>query len=214
MHIRSAKALLSLVVFSTTTPAVLAQPFCDPDWNFTTTQSPIAANITDSVRLSNGDIVVIGNFQNIAGIPASRIARWDGTNWFAFGQGLNGNPSEIELHPSGGFVVSGAFTQADTTPANHIARWDGSSWASFGAGIATNTTQLAVAPNGNVFALSAPTLNRWNGTTWSTIPAALASGNTIFDMVTLQSNNLVVAGFLTNINGVAVNNRALWNGTA
>ncbi|MFO0857856.1 MAG: hypothetical protein U0640_10920 [Phycisphaerales bacterium] len=212
MHIRQVSRTLASCALLISSIAAQAQPDCDPNWDFTTTQTPIGANITDSVRLSNGDIVVIGDFQQIAGVPASRIARWDGTNWFAFGQGLNAVPSEIELHPAGGFVVSGAFTQADTTPANHIARWDGSSWSSLGTGIATNTTQLAVAPNGNVFVLSTPTLNRWNGTNWSTIPATLSSGGAIYDMLAMQNNNLVVGGIFTTINGVTVSNHALWNG--
>ena len=56
--------------------------------------------------LPNGDLVAGGGFNTAGGVPASRIARWDGTTWSPFGSGLPGSVSSLTVTPAGELVAS------------------------------------------------------------------------------------------------------------
>ncbi len=71
------------------------------------------------------------------------IARWDGAQWSALGDGLAPAP---EPQPAYAFVsnlalagpdliVGGSFGFAGGSPVNNIARWDGTHWHDMGAGV-------------------------------------------------------------------------------
>ena len=129
--------------------------------------------------LPNGDLVATGTFLNVGGIAATSIARWDGTDWFAFGPGLAGTTPwgrALAIQPSGDLVVGGTFiaaggvaatniaswngdivvggifTTAGGVVVNNVARWDGASWSPLGAGIPSNVNCLFVRPNGDLVA--------------------------------------------------------------
>ena len=76
----------------------------------------------------------------VAGTPA--IARWDGANWSALGNGLNNtvmslatfddlSGSGTELYVGGYFTTTGGSA---AIPAVHIARWNGA-WSAVGSGM-------------------------------------------------------------------------------
>ena len=163
-----------------------------------------------ALAASGGELFVGGGFSNAGGVAeADRIARWNGTSWFALGLTspgvgpLNGFVRELAVSGTS-LVVGGAFTNATGIPeADRIARWDGSNWfalGSNGAGDgALNNDPLAFAVSGNnLFAVGAFTnvagiaaadhVARWNGTNWSS----------------LGSNGAGDGAFATNIYGVAV----------
>lgn len=107
-------------------------------------------------RLPNGELLVGGGFLACGGVPANRIARWDGAAWHPLGSGLSPTGSayvdEIAVLASGQIVVGGAFTTAGGNPANNIARWDGAEWHALGSGAGDWVYSVVELPNGDVAA--------------------------------------------------------------
>lgn len=77
------------------------------------------------------DLVVSGNFKFAGGQIVNGIARWDGTNWYPFGQGMNSTVYSICVY-NGELYAGGDFTMAGTNSINYIAKWNGSDWVSPG----------------------------------------------------------------------------------
>ncbi len=84
----------------------------------------------------NGDIVATGRFRFSGTTRVNSLARWDGTSWHPFGEGLGlGDPN----HPEGigrglavfnnKLIVHGNFHTVDENNIPSIAVWDGVSWS-------------------------------------------------------------------------------------
>jgi hypothetical protein len=74
-----------------------------------------------------GDLIVAGNFLGAGDETVNGIARWDGMQWHAFGQGFNGTVYAAAVF-GGTLYASGDFTQSGSSEVRHIARWNGSYW--------------------------------------------------------------------------------------
>src|SRR5712664_2144514 len=61
-----------------------------------------------------GNLYVGGGFSYAGGLPATNIAKWDGTNWSAIGSGLNGSVTAVAVDGSGNLYAGGSFTMAGT----------------------------------------------------------------------------------------------------
>jgi trimeric autotransporter adhesin len=97
-----------------------------------------------------------GAFTMAGGVPANRIAKWNGRSWSQLGtitlNGVNDPVYTLTVLDEGGdagssLYVGGLFTYTGGGPANRIARWDGRSWSSIGSGASNglNGTVRAVA---------------------------------------------------------------------
>jgi trimeric autotransporter adhesin len=137
-----------------------------------------------------------GLFTTAGGVPANRIAKWNGTSWSSLGtgsaNGVSGNaaPSVSALtvfdDGSGGgpaLYAGGDFTTAGGAPANRIAKWNGTAWSSLGTGSANGV-------NNTVGAL------------------------TVFDDGLGGGPALYAGGLFTTAGGATANRIAKWNGTA
>lgn len=132
-------------------------------------------SIYAKVFASDGPNVYVGGaFSAVGQIRANRIARWDGTNWHALGDGLNGNVSALAVG-GGNLYVGGSFTTAGGVPATHLARWDGANWYAVGGGITGTVSALAMSGNdllvGGNFQFTASdrvatAIARWDGYNW------------------------------------------------
>jgi hypothetical protein len=75
----------------------------------------------------NGDIVAGGYFTTAGGVPANKIARWNGTTWSAMGLGFDASGIDEYVKSAtvwnGTFFAGGAYTQAEGNPMNYIAQW-------------------------------------------------------------------------------------------
>ena len=81
------------------------------------------------------NLYVAGNFANAGGVPANRIAVWNGNNWAGVGGGVVGSGSVLSLAAIGNnLFAGGSFTNLGGTPFTHIARWDGTNWSALGSG--------------------------------------------------------------------------------
>ncbi|HEX9991192.1 MAG TPA: S-layer homology domain-containing protein [Chloroflexia bacterium] len=194
---------------------------------------PGVSGLVYAIAVAGESIYVGGDFTTAGDIPASDIARWDGTNWHPLGAGLY---DDVE----GGFVlaisivgtdiyVGGDFMRAGDVPANGIAMWDGTSWHPLGAGllrspgdngfvydIKTIGSDIYV---GGIFTtageVTANGVARWDGSQWSPLGSGLAYDTYLgsaTDMA-VAGGNLYVAGSFNHAGGVEANRVARWDGS-
>lgn len=77
----------------------------------------------NAIAALKSKIFIGGNFSSVGSVPASGIARWDGTNWSSLGNGVNGFVNTIGVMGDTLFV-GGSFSMAGDSGAKNIARWE------------------------------------------------------------------------------------------
>lgn len=170
--------------------------------------------------LPNGDLIAAGAFARVGGMPASNIARWDGTAWLPLGSGLNAQVRALTTLANGDVVASGPFTVAGGVVVNGIARWDGSAWSALGSGMAGTPGVLAALPNGDLltawtvtsgpYTVPITSLGRWNGIAWSQVGPNPIGG--WVNAIAAWSDVDFVMASGHNVFGAAVNSCDRWNG--
>ena len=117
-------------------------------WNGTS-WSGLAEGIRTSDQSTSGGIVRAllvtekglfaggSNFRLAGKTNAINIARWDGSNWWALGDGVNSSGGVYALSLNGAdLYVAGFFgSVGNGLLANAIARWDGTNWSALGSGL-------------------------------------------------------------------------------
>lgn len=193
--------------------------------------APIAGNVPLIVFTSHvhddgsGPALYIGGrFTSVDGVPANRIARWNGTSWSAVGSGMLGSGVTPSVNTmvtfddgTGPALYAGGqtFTTAGGVPANRVAKWNGTSWSAVGDGFANGIVwKLAVYNDGTGDALyafgtftasGATPINRmakWNGTSWEQWGGG--ANNTVFNALPIagapgSGDSLLVSGQFTAI---------------
>jgi len=146
-------------------------------------------------------LVAGGHFTTAGGVPAQKIAKWNGTTWAALGVGVTaftpegldyGQVFALAVYDDGSgtaLYAGGHITLASNAPTNYvatnyIAKWDGSTWSALGSGTDYDVRELVVCDTGAGPALCAGgdfsaaggspanAIAEWNGSTW----AALGGG--------------------------------------
>ena len=80
----------------------------------------------------DGELLVGGAFEEIAGQPIERLAVYDGAGWSQFGSGIQGGAvSAMHVH-QGRLLVAGNFTTFYGLPADFLLRWNGQEWEGLG----------------------------------------------------------------------------------
>ena len=170
--------------------------------------------------VTNGDVWVVGDFANLAGIAnADDVAYWDGTAWNAAGTGTDDNDCDsLDFDRSTGDVyVGGSFSgMGGVSSTSFIARWDGAAWNALDAGITSGTQIQAIYVDdaglvyvgGSFTAIGSLTVTSiavFNGSSW----AALGDGvDTTPQEIKRWRDYLVV----TKLTGGG-NELKLWNGS-
>lgn len=93
-----------------------------------------------------------GGFVTAGGTTASHIARWDGTNWSAVGQGFDNLVAALKVFDDGSgpaLFTGGTFQFSGGTFVSRIARWDGGSWNDVGGGVEGYVYDLEVFDDGS-----------------------------------------------------------------
>lgn len=170
-----------------------------------------------------GNLYAGGTFTSAGGVPASRIAKWDGTSWSALGLGVNNAVNALIIDNNGHLIAAGDFTTAGGMAANRIARWDGMSWSPLGSGLNNGAVALAKHPNGDIYVgglfgtAGGVTVNfiaRWNGFSWSALGPGLGAFY-CFAIAIDGMGNVYAGGDFTNIGGNNNMSRiAMWNGSS
>lgn len=188
--------------------------------------SGIDGGQVNAIAVSGSDVYAGGSFAWAGGVPASDIARWDGSSWSALGSGVGGAGSPViyAVAISGSNVyVGGWFTMVGGVPANSIARWDGSTWSILGSGVSGDPSTIwAVAASGsNVYVggwfyqaggVSANCVARWNGSSWHPLGSGVNDG--VVSAIAVSGSNVYVGGWFTLAGGVSANCIARWNGSS
>src|SRR5262249_22199266 len=89
------------------------------------------ADTVYALAVYNNNLIVAGFFKQVAGGAASRVAQWDGKNWFALGAGCDSTVFALTVY-GGNLIAGGQFTNAGGSPAANIAQWNGTTWSAIG----------------------------------------------------------------------------------
>lgn len=136
------------------------------DNRFISSNSP--NDIVYCQTIYNGNIIIGGQFTNVAGTSSNYVAMWDGTAWQVLGSGFNGKVLALTVWENK-IVAGGEFTQAGATPLNYLAYWNGGVW-----------NDLASGTNGPVYALNVWDLKLYVGGNFSTVGGTLSANNIAF----------------------------------
>jgi hypothetical protein len=128
--------------------------------------------------VNGSDVYVGGKFTTADQVTAYNIARWDGNNWSALGDGIRGDRERVQAIGISGrdLYAIGAFTTAGGATAHNIARWNGSGWSA--PEIQAEKDVWAIAVSGSDVYLSGNSFRipggarvkgivRWNSRSWS-----------------------------------------------
>jgi len=181
-------------------------------------------------------LVAGGAFTSVDGVPANRVAAWDGTSWQPLGAGIEGDmDGELAVYclsvHDGELIAGGTFTTAGGIPASCIARWNGTLWQPLGTGMPPISSQYAAVVhdlatyNGFLYATgqfhsaggnTAYSIARWDGTFWSPVGTGLQDGIWVYTGVSLTTwdGKLVVAGYIEKIGTTVVNHIAWTDGVS
>jgi len=216
------KQILAIVAI----PAILANFAYAQTWS---TVSNGVNNAVLSLGLFNSELYAGGVFDLASGIPASRIAKWNGTNWSALGPGIKGMYVFAISEFNGELFAGGRFDTAGNIPVRGIARWNGTAWSAAGSGIASDSPwpaaihSLAVY-NGELYAggtfdsidgISAYNIAKWNGSSWSPVGTGInrmfPGTITIVNTLLVYNGELYAGGLFDIAGGTFANSIAKWN---
>jgi len=127
-------------------------------------------------------------------VPVKRIARWDGHNWTALGNGIvdpDGGVNELQVHDDGSgpqLYVGGGFKMSKGAPGNDLARWNGTTWSAVGS-YAGPVSAMGIFDDGSgagpklfvggnfvqIAGSSALRVASWDGSSWSALGPGLPS---------------------------------------
>ncbi len=95
-----------------------------------------------ALAVYNGELIAGGQFATAGSVYASRIARWNGSDWEPMASGMSGFDGRGGIERpyvdaltqyNGELIAGGGFTGAGAVSTESIARWDGSDWQSLGS---------------------------------------------------------------------------------
>jgi trimeric autotransporter adhesin len=161
--------------------------------------APLIGGADDTVRVfltsppgPESRIYAGGDFSSIGGVPAEKVACWDGSTWNALGGGVDGSVRALAWFDDGEGValhVAGSFSAAGGTQAANIARWDGNQWTRVADGVngvvnamvsydddgpGPNPAKLYVTGEFlNAGFVAAKRIAAWDGASWSAVGKGL-----------------------------------------
>lgn len=105
-----------------------------------------ATNVADVYALCvhDSDLIVGGTISHADGLPVNNICRFNGSNWFALGAGVDANVYSL-LSFKGKLNVGGEFEIAGGISASRFAYWNDTTWATtYGGGVFNSVFAMAV----------------------------------------------------------------------
>ena len=166
-----------------------------------------------ALAVTGSDLYAGGSFTRAtnsggSAITVNQIAKWDGSNWSALGQGMNGLVRALAVSGSdlyaGGDFKSATNSGGSAITVDRIAKWDGSNWSALGQGMDGPVLALALsgsdlyagggftrATNSGGSAITVNRIAKWDGSNWSAL--ARGMGQSVASL-TMSGNDLYAGG--------------------
>lgn len=145
-----------------------------------------------AMAVYNGDLIVGGEFHLAGGLPANHVARWDGKQWHAMGDGVTGEVSSMVVFNGNVYVSVSSGLQG-------MQRWDGSAWHAVPGG--PNGFDMTVYNGQLISGFGDP--YAFDGTNWTVLPgwSVGGAGAAIYAYEVFQGE-LIVGGGFTDVAGI------------
>jgi len=197
------------------------------------TISPLQAGVFALAEFAGG-LVAAGQFDSAGGVPAFKVAHWNGNAWSAMGSGIEqfgafGGPSiafALQRTANGELFAAGGFVTAGGRDSFGLARWNGTTWLpprSVGIGRETSAVHRTAAGEvylaGNFRDIDGVACNgiaRRVGAGWQPLGAGLASLDAEPEVLAIRSlpnGDVVAGGTFAVIGGAQIPGLARWNGS-
>jgi hypothetical protein len=203
------KNILTILLFSSLVNYITAQ-----SW------SPVGSGIVPgpdyyrsvrSIATCHGELYAGGYFDSAGNIPTKNIAKWNGNNWSAVNQGIDGIVNALTVY-NGQLFAGGDFSTAGSIAANDIAMWNGTNWSNVGNIEAYYGVKAMVVYNGELYAggwflnpgPDGTPIVRWNGTNWTSAGLEDSLYMISIDCMTVYNGELYAAGAYYAIGGGGV----------
>lgn len=116
--------------------------------------------ISDVLPMAGGKVLARGDFRQIGGVEADRLAMWNGSSWQSVpGSTLRLGAAFLCPAPNGKVLVTGVSAIGET-PVQLVAQWDGAVWSTAGSGLRGFIRDVIRLKDGRV--LAAGSLNHPN----------------------------------------------------
>lgn len=205
-----------------------------------TSWTPLDNGVNNDVLVCtvwNNQLVIGGDFTQADGVPISRIAKWNGTEWESIGPiGVFDNDIRCMVEFENDLYVGGDFNNVGGVSANDgLVKYDpatnswlgGNSGVDLVGGVDFSVRCLYVHPgDGNLYMggefpelwdgdAAAPDPNmayiaKYDGSNWTPLGTGL---NEYVRAIHEYNGDLVAGGYFTNAGGVPANKIARWDGT-
>lgn len=160
-------------------------------WNGTSWESLLGAvypqRVYELVPFGD-DLILLGNFTEIDGVPASGLARYDGAGFTIIPAGatLNSGATAYMFDGvvfQGQFVVGGRFDHIEGVACENVARWDGADWLPGNDGFNVTREARDLLVHGNDLyvgghltvagGMPVSGIAKWSGAVWSDLGGGL-----------------------------------------
>ncbi len=152
----------------------------------------------DSIQalcIHDGSLIAAGSFRTAGGLPADRVAYWNGTDWHPLGAGVGFAVGALAAYD--GELIAAGY--------ENVAAWNGTSWRIIGSlagygfpGVSALTVQNGELVAGGNFTHAggqlASNLARWNGSTWLSLAGGVDGNVAVFGDF---RGDLIVGGLFT-----------------
>jgi hypothetical protein len=172
----------------------------------------------------HGDLIIAGRFSQAGGVSAANIARWNGEEWLALGDGLDNDVLSVAVFQDR-LVVGGRFSRAGSVQSIGVAEWDGTEWRAMGDGlriplqIPQAETSALIEYRGALVATGAfresgghavHGIAIWDGAQWNALGDGLdGSGRALG----VWRDSLYVAGYFRTAGATNAGSIAVWDGS-
>lgn len=151
------------------------------------------------------------------------VAKWNGTAWQTYGNGVRGDVYALCFYNSELYAGGLIDTFSGFNNGRGIVKWNGNDWVAVGGNISGNSgfkVMCLTVYNGELWAggsfnqagsVTANNIAKWNGTQWTAI--AGGGANDEVRCMYVWNGDLYVGGSFSNIGGITANGIARFNGT-
>lgn len=177
--------------------------------------SPVYAVAADDF----GNVYIGGSFLSVAGVKANHIAKWDGAQWSALGDGSLNNVYCMAIDAAGNLFASGTFFTSSPLGFFSVAKWNGTSWIGYGNNfhgsvycILFQGFDIYIGGSFMTTSFDFYGVAKWNGTGWAEV--GTGPDKNVYSLAMDGSGNLYAGGFFTTAGGATINSIAKWDGVS